>query len=69
MKLSQRSRTITGSPTLVGVSELHSGCVNLEFDHKFDRLWKVLGLLVPVNSTRYRASISGLSTPWSRGGP
>ncbi len=29
---------------------------------------QALGLLVPVNSTRYRASISGLSTPSSIGG-
>jgi hypothetical protein len=30
--------------------------------------FKPLGLLVPVNSTRYRASMSGLSTQWSAGG-
>ncbi len=29
---------------------------------------QALGLLVPVNSTPHRASISGLSTPWSVGG-
>ena len=29
---------------------------------------EALGLLVPVNSTPYGASISGLSTPWSVGG-
>ena len=29
---------------------------------------QALGLLVPVNSTPHRASIPGLSTPWSLGG-
>src|SRR3954453_11601333 len=29
---------------------------------------QALGLLVPVNSTPHRASISGLSTQWSAGG-
>src|SRR4051812_49299906 len=30
---------------------------------------QALGLLVPVSCTGYPASTSGLSTPWSRGGP
>ena len=30
---------------------------------------QALGLLVPVSCTDYSASTSGLSTPWSRGGP
>src|SRR4051812_49133520 len=32
-------------------------------------VFKPLGLLVPVNSTPYGASISGLSTQWSSWGP
>ena len=32
-------------------------------------MWQVLGLLVPVSFTRYRASTSGLSTRWSSRGP
>src|SRR5436309_7304046 len=32
-------------------------------------MWQVLGLLVPVSCTRYRASTSGLSTRWSSRGP
>src|SRR5687768_16277007 len=30
---------------------------------------QALGLLVPVSCTDYSASTSGLSTPWSSGGP
>src|SRR3954447_6669286 len=30
---------------------------------------QALGLLVPVSCTHYWASTSGLSTPWSSGGP
>src|SRR3954447_6382676 len=30
---------------------------------------QALGLLVPVSCTGYPASTSGLSTPWSSGGP
>src|SRR5882757_11399982 len=51
---------LSGRPRWVVGSESHSGCVA--------RLWQALGLLVPVNSTRHQASISGLSTQSSLGG-
>ena len=47
---------------LVVCSGSHSGCEQQKC------CGQALGLLVPVDSTPHRASIPGLSTPWSLGG-
>jgi hypothetical protein len=43
--------------------------IRSSFRLKVCGVFKPLGLLVPVNSTPYGASISGLSTQWSSWGP
>src|SRR5690242_18016012 len=55
----------TPGEVMVVCSGSHSGCERCNTPTA--GLWQALGLLVPVNSTPHRASISGLSTQSSTG--
>jgi hypothetical protein len=58
-----------GGGVAVGWEPHRDASNSSSFRLKVRGVFKPLGLLVPVNSTPYGASISGLSTQWSSWGP